>query len=200
MNQPQNWNGVSAPTSYQGIRFRSRLEARWAIFFDELGIEWEFEKEAFDTKYGYYLPDFFLPSLNKWFIVKGQCLESDERRKVEDVCELTHSSALIACGGLPSQFELDKRGLSCYRFDFIGFIRSSGDGLFSDETYLPCICEQCGKFDFQYEGRYERNCQCTDNDKGHQSETWKHLTIQNALRKARGSYWDQQSKQFLPGE
>jgi hypothetical protein len=35
-------------TSYKGYRFRSRLEARWAIFFEEMGAEWVYEKEGFD--------------------------------------------------------------------------------------------------------------------------------------------------------
>ena len=49
-------------TKYKGYRFRSRLEARWAVFFDELGIEWEYEPEGFDLGDGtYYLPDFRLP-------------------------------------------------------------------------------------------------------------------------------------------
>ena len=30
-------------TIYKGYRFRSRLEARWAVFFDALGIEYEYE-------------------------------------------------------------------------------------------------------------------------------------------------------------
>ena len=199
MTTPENWNGIAAPTFYKGTRFRSRLEARWTIFFDELDIEWEYEKEAFDTKYGYYLPDFFLPSLNKWFIVKGQVLESDERKKVEDVCDLTNSSAIIACGGLPLKFEMDKRGLSCYRFKFIGNALDDGNRMY-DQPYLPCICKQCGKFDFQFEGRYERNCQCSNSDKGNHNKSWQQPTIQNALRKARGSYWNQQTKQFVPGE
>lgn len=29
-------------THYNGYRFRSRLEARWAVFFDALGIKPEF--------------------------------------------------------------------------------------------------------------------------------------------------------------
>ncbi len=49
-------------TSYKGYRFRSRLEARWAVFFDALGIEWEYEPEGFDLgDLGWYLPDFWLP-------------------------------------------------------------------------------------------------------------------------------------------
>lgn len=48
-------------TRYKGYRFRSRLEARWAVFFDALGIRWEYEVEGFETEAGRYLPDFWLP-------------------------------------------------------------------------------------------------------------------------------------------
>lgn len=47
-------------TSYKGYRFRSRLEARWAVFFDALGASWEYEPEGFETAAGWYLPDFRL--------------------------------------------------------------------------------------------------------------------------------------------
>lgn len=48
-------------TVYKGYRFRSRLEARWAVFFDALGIEWEYEPEGFVLPNGMkYLPDFRL--------------------------------------------------------------------------------------------------------------------------------------------
>jgi hypothetical protein len=50
-------------TSYQGYRFRSRLEARWAVFFDALGLQWEYEPEGFELGDGRrYLPDFLLPN------------------------------------------------------------------------------------------------------------------------------------------
>jgi hypothetical protein len=46
-------------TQYKGYRFRSRLEARWAVFFDAVGLNFEYEKEGFDLgEVGYYLPDF----------------------------------------------------------------------------------------------------------------------------------------------
>lgn len=35
-------------TLYRGYRFRSRLEARWAVFFDVAGIAWQYEPEGFD--------------------------------------------------------------------------------------------------------------------------------------------------------
>lgn len=52
-------------TRYKGYHFRSRLEARWAVFFDSLGIIWEYEPEGFELPGGIrYLPDFFLPKFN----------------------------------------------------------------------------------------------------------------------------------------
>ena len=58
-------------TIYNGYRFRSRLEARWAVFFDAAGIEYEYEPEGFDLGNGvYYLPDFYLPEFNLWVEVK----------------------------------------------------------------------------------------------------------------------------------
>lgn len=49
------------PTRHAGVLFRSRLEARWAVFFDHLGIRWEYEPEGFRLPSGEgYLPDFRL--------------------------------------------------------------------------------------------------------------------------------------------
>jgi hypothetical protein len=58
-------------TRYKNYRFRSRLEARWAVFFDTLGIAWEYEKEGYDLgDAGWYLPDFWLPEMKIWAEVK----------------------------------------------------------------------------------------------------------------------------------
>ena len=45
-------------TEFAGCRFRSRLEARWAVILTAAGHEWEYEPEGFETPYGRYLPDF----------------------------------------------------------------------------------------------------------------------------------------------
>jgi len=58
-------------TSYKSYRFRSRLEARWAVFFDEMGVQWEYEKEGYDLgEHGWYLPDFYLPATESFVEVK----------------------------------------------------------------------------------------------------------------------------------
>lgn len=45
---------TNIPTTYRGRTYRSRLEARWAAFFDRLG--WAYEYEPFDL--GSWSPDF----------------------------------------------------------------------------------------------------------------------------------------------
>lgn len=58
-------------THYKGYRFRSRLEARWCVFFDAQGIVWEYEKEGYNLGgAGWYLPDFWLPQVKMWAEVK----------------------------------------------------------------------------------------------------------------------------------
>lgn len=70
------------PTFYNGFQFRSRLEARWAVFFDTLGVEYEYEKQGYDLGDGvYYLPDFWIPHLRTWFEVKGKKPSSIEIEK-----------------------------------------------------------------------------------------------------------------------
>ena len=68
-------------TEYNGYKFRSRLEARWAVFFDSLGIEYEYELEGFVLHDGTnYLPDFYLPQFHSYFEVKRKSLEGEERK------------------------------------------------------------------------------------------------------------------------
>jgi len=76
-------NNIKAiETRYKGYRFRSRLEARYAVFFDALGLSWEYEPEGFETDAGWYLPDFrvFTPQGNPiWYEVKPRGHVSDAK-------------------------------------------------------------------------------------------------------------------------
>lgn len=66
-------------THYKGHRFRSRLEARWAVFFDHLGIRWTYEPQGYETSAGPYLPDFWVGNLG-WIEVKGRLTVTDHAR------------------------------------------------------------------------------------------------------------------------
>ena len=69
-------------TKYKGYRFRSRLEARWAVFFDHIELKWEYEKEGFDIDGVLYLPDFYFPTLNLWAEVKPSTFSEHDFDKI----------------------------------------------------------------------------------------------------------------------
>lgn len=58
------------PTRWRGCLFRSRLEARWAVYFDAIGLAWEYEPQGFDLGGVAYLPDFYLPQVQAFAEVK----------------------------------------------------------------------------------------------------------------------------------
>lgn len=61
------------PTEYNSLSFSSRTESKWAYFFDEVNIPYEYEPEAFSFQSGTkYFPDFYLPWLGAWFEVKRE--------------------------------------------------------------------------------------------------------------------------------
>lgn len=98
----------SIETHYCGYRFRSRLEARYAIFFNSLGIKWEYEFEGFVLPNGdCYLPDFYLPTFNGGMFVevKPKELTTEEREKCWQLCVGLETNVWLAVG-VPS--------LKCY--------------------------------------------------------------------------------------
>lgn len=59
-------------TIYNGIKYRSITEARWAIFFGELELKVKYEEERITLIDGQkYLPDFYIPEFDCYFEVKA---------------------------------------------------------------------------------------------------------------------------------
>ena len=86
-------------TSYKGRRFRSRLEARWAVLFDARGIQWQYELEGFKTPAGPYLPDFYLPQVSMWAEVKPDTgFDSLAANKALSVATQTDKEILLLDG------------------------------------------------------------------------------------------------------
>jgi hypothetical protein len=86
-------------TRYKGYRFRSRTEARWAVFFDALKMPYEYEKEGFDLgSIGFYLPDFWMPRAQMWIEIKGTTPTTEEVSKVEYLSIDTKTGAMIVSG------------------------------------------------------------------------------------------------------
>lgn len=73
-------------THYDDCQFRSRLEARWAVFFNHMGIKYEYEREGFDFGDSvYYLPDFYFPKIDVWGEVKPENIDKKEHYKIEHI-------------------------------------------------------------------------------------------------------------------
>jgi hypothetical protein len=95
-------------TQYKGYRFRSRLEARWAVFFDALGLRWEYEPEGFELGGAVrYLPDFWLPiqdsvmgfpGCGHWVEIKPIAPTEVELKKVQELALQSGHSALLFAG------------------------------------------------------------------------------------------------------
>jgi hypothetical protein len=122
-------NIKSIETQYKGYRFRSRLEARWAVFFDALGLKWEYEKEGFEFDDGTrYLPDFWLPQLGVWVEIKGE--KPDEKIQKLMSNFRNRSNAICLFWGLPGEnpgeiycFDLSDSGGGAFDFECIFYLR-----------------------------------------------------------------------------
>lgn len=173
-------------THYKGYRFRSRLEARWAVFFDALGIEWEYEKEGYDLgEAGWYLPDFWLPTQQIWVEIKPLLREASGEPKWPDdgkpwaLAEATeYEFDVVVLCGTPGPVHVYDNNNS-----YTGFV--SGDW-----SYYWCECPACGALGIQFDGRAARNrhssdCTAMTGDKGYNMDSPRLLAAYAKARSAR---------------
>lgn len=120
-------------TTYRGCKFRSRIEARWACFYDAMGIVWEYEAEGYELEdVGRYLPDFWLPELKFWIEIKGI---------FPTPAEIAKACALAGAGELPVVIfhgAIDVGALG-------GFAHPNGR--FYAKTYAWGQCDFCKRVD-----------------------------------------------------
>lgn len=93
-------------TFYNGYKFRSRLEAKWAIFFDSLNWHWEYETKDFVLPSGRYLPDFYFPDIDMFGEVKAKELNELELLKCKELSlhinEVKGGLDVLLLEGMPS--------------------------------------------------------------------------------------------------
>jgi hypothetical protein len=104
-------------TEFEGYKFRSRIEARWALFFSTARVAYEYEKEGYDLEdLGWYLPDFWLPADQAWVEIKGPPPTSMEINKLARLANYTQCrAALIFYGSIPNpiNFRRSWRVVNC---------------------------------------------------------------------------------------
>jgi len=78
------WKQQGVLVELDGITYSSKVEARWAVFINSLGYEFEHERQVFvpDRTYqdgGFLLhPDFWIPEINLWCEIKHDTEGVDE--------------------------------------------------------------------------------------------------------------------------
>lgn len=135
------------PTSYAGCSFRSRLEARWAVFFDTLNIPWEYEPQGYVLSDGdWYLPDFWLPSLETWFEVKGPPPTENEKQRARLLAFGLDQRVVIFWGSFQARtthkLEATNNGLAMWP-DFVRDQGRSPDTWFGAVAWLECSGCRC---------------------------------------------------------
>jgi len=89
-------------TEYDGYTFRSRNEAKWAVFFNYMRIEYVYEERDIQDRYSRVLPDFYLPKLNVYVEVKRDDFSKEVRdshiRKYGVIPRTTGKPCMIAYG------------------------------------------------------------------------------------------------------
>lgn len=85
-------------TQYKGFRFRSRLEARWAVFLDALDAKWSYEKEGFDLAGNWYLPDFWVHDWDTWIEIKATRPSAEELSKCDLLAKASGKNVLLLAG------------------------------------------------------------------------------------------------------
>jgi hypothetical protein len=135
---------AAVPQVYRGVRFRSTLEARWAVFFDRRGIPWRYEPHCVALGWCGYLPDFLLWSGRRavYAEVKRAGIsehEGEHVRKLRDLTTLTGRPAMLLVGppaqrwyplllpGQPSAKRYQFDGRSAPRAPRLGWRKLLGD-------------------------------------------------------------------------
>lgn len=176
-------------THYNGYRFRSRTEARWAVFFDKLGIAYQYEPEGFELPDGSrYLPDFWLPVQEYWIEIKPPNHPDNLSEKLMQLCKATgHNGFLLIDTPEPYRQQYSSGPVLSDRH------YAHGRDIW-DNHYVWCICPFCGFVDLQFEGRAARiRCKCVQkhlppgehDDRTHTYDDPRLLKAYEAARSAR---------------
>lgn len=146
-------------TAYGPRFYRSKTEARWAAFFDSIGVRFQYEPTKFNLGYCRYVPDFYLPDLGTWIEVKAENYGDAQLRKVRLVAEQTHERAFLFGAYDFAQPEGQKYGY--------GYIWKPRRLLYGGNMFAWGICPECDKPDIAEIGRAdEMRCPCFTFDKG----------------------------------
>lgn len=142
------------PTTYNGVEYRSRLEARWAVFFDELGIRHYYEYEGFDLDGRWYVPDFYLPDVRGGMYCEVKPLKQGEDTAIAQLPSATGKICALLMG--PPQGCLFDRSANEWderHWIFFPIDHEPGWSVSFDSYHEFCLCPVTGRTGFEFEGQ-----------------------------------------------
>jgi len=150
-------------TTYNGYKFRSRLEARWAVFLESIGASgasYAYEHEGYDLNGIWYLPDFWVPSWNSFIEIKPEEPRPEEEQKCELLSKLSGKKVILLCGNpwpgeyfamhFPMHPEEELRGelWQCEQCKIVHFSAIDCNGnMWAMWPLWPKGCSHCGNTD-----------------------------------------------------
>lgn len=123
------------PTRYDGYSFRSRTEARWAVFFKTLGLPYRYETEGYRVGGVNYLADFYFPDQDEkglaacYVEIKPTEPTPEEEYKAEWLAQYTGTPVYLFHGEvrLPAEEKGAKGRLYQVRHPWLSFQAGSFD-------------------------------------------------------------------------
>lgn len=192
-------------TRYAGYFFRSRLEARWAVFFDTLRLDWSYEPEGFElVRHGYYLPDFrvMMRGYPVWFEIKP-----GNEAEYPPFTEFINSSPGSWRGAVLNEIP-DPRYVSrsqgywyppCKDTPYCLWGQTEEDMPDGgwDNHFRFCVCKQCGEVGFEFDGRSARiGCGCSCHKDSDKNYTPDHPRIVAAFAAARAARFEHDAREI----
>lgn len=136
-------------TIWAGYRFRSRLEARWAVFFNAIGLDYQYENEGFHVEgYDgeediYYLPDFYFPKQQVYAEVKGskELLQKDAIKigTCIDFNATPISKGLIILGEIPFYEQISWGNIPMFSYLFCDSGVIEENAIFTGDKFRPIV-------------------------------------------------------------
>jgi hypothetical protein len=187
-------------TRYAGYHFRSRLEARWAVFFDAQKLKWEYEPEGFELPSGTrYLPDFRIGLRGGplWVEIKPDGVNSPEFDEFMHWAPANWRGTILH--DIPDSRRVQEND-GIYYYDcpggddrpyvWFGNACDAGKGP-GDNFHRFCVCNSCGEVGFEFDGRSARiGCGCAIHKDTDRNNTANHPLIINALAKAKAARFE----------